>query len=116
MEDALKLTKRNNLVSSVVGFCVIGFILLSGGALMGRSITTPINRAIGRLREGAGRSQTASQQFSSASRAMAEGASSQAASLEETSSSLEEMSSMTKRNAETGPRQVISFDDDLLDF
>jgi methyl-accepting chemotaxis protein len=99
-KDALQRIKRGNLFFSLAAFGVTSLILLVGGALLGRSITGPLSRAMVRLGEGAARGEKAARHFSSVSRAMAEGASSQAGSLEETSSSLEEMSSMTKRNAE----------------
>ena len=65
-----------------------------------RSIVTPVNKAISRLKKVAPEIDLTSTQVSDASHALAEGASEQAASIEETSSSLEEMSSMTRQNAD----------------
>ena len=66
-----------------------------------RSISTPINRIVENLNEGAEQVSSASEEISSASQLLAEGASEQAASIEESSSSLEEISSRTKKNAES---------------
>ena len=83
---------------------VIGFLTLVSGILLAffitKGITTPINRIILSLNEGAEQVASASGQISQTSQSLAEGTSEQAASIEETSSSLEEMSSMTKQNAD----------------
>jgi len=65
-----------------------------------RSISTPINRIVDNLNEGAEQLSSASSEISSASQMLAEGASEQAASIQESSSSLLEISSRTKKNAE----------------
>jgi methyl-accepting chemotaxis protein len=65
-----------------------------------RSISTPINRIVDNLNEGAEQLSSASAEISSASQMLAEGASEQAASIQESSSSLLEISSRTKKNAE----------------
>ena len=65
-----------------------------------RSISTPINRIVDNLNEGAEQLSSASSEISSASQMLAEGASEQAASIQESSSSLVEISSRTKKNAE----------------
>jgi methyl-accepting chemotaxis protein len=65
-----------------------------------RSISTPINRIVDNLNEGAEQLSSASTEISSASQMLAEGASEQAASIQESSSSLVEISSRTKKNAE----------------
>ncbi len=80
-------------------FGVIATILLAN--LISRSITRPINRVIGDLRNGGEQVTSAAGQVSSASQSLAQGASEQASSLEETAASLEEMSSMTQQNADT---------------
>jgi methyl-accepting chemotaxis protein len=65
-----------------------------------RAITSPINRVIEGLSDGANRLGMASEQISSHSQSLSEGTLQQAASVEETSSSLEEMSAMTRQNAD----------------
>jgi len=65
-----------------------------------RSISTPVNRIVENLNEGAEQLSSASAEISSASQMLAEGASEQAASIQESSSSLEEISSRTKKNAD----------------
>jgi methyl-accepting chemotaxis protein len=65
-----------------------------------RSISSPINRIVENLNEGAEQLSTASAEISSASQMLAEGSSEQAASIQESSSSLVEISSRTKKNAE----------------
>ena len=83
---------------------IIGIIFLAltifGVTFFARSISSPINRAVTGLSDGADQVAAAASQVSSASQSLAEGSSEQAASLEETSSSMEEMSSMTKQNAD----------------
>lgn len=76
---------------------IVGTVL---GFFLTRSITKPMNRAIGALNEGADQIAGASMQISSGSQELAEGSSEQAASLEETSSSLEEMAAMSKQSAD----------------
>lgn len=72
----------------------------TAAVMISRSITSPINKIIAGLTEGAAQVSSSSHQVSSASQSLAEGATEQAAGLEETSSSLEEMSTMTKQNAD----------------
>ncbi len=80
---------------------VLGIIFgLLVGWLIARSITNPINRMAGKLRENADLVTAASVQVSASSMTLSEGASEQAASLEEIASSLEEMASMTKQSAD----------------
>ncbi len=86
--------------------CVLAALILMW--FVARNIARPINRVIEDLNDGAGQVSSASGQISSSSQQLAEGASEQAASIEETSSSLEEMSSMTKQNADTPDRRILS--------
>ncbi len=65
-----------------------------------RSISTPINRIVDNLNEGAQQLSSASAEISSASQMLSEGASEQAASIQESSSSMLEISSRTKKNAD----------------
>jgi methyl-accepting chemotaxis protein len=65
-----------------------------------RSISTPINRIVDNLSEGAQQLSSASAEISSASQMLSEGASEQAASIQESSSSMLEISSRTKKNAD----------------
>lgn len=83
-------------IVAAVGIAAIITIAL----LITNSITTPINRIVEGLNEGADQVASASGQVSSSSQELAEGSGEQAASIEETSSSLEEMASMTKQNAD----------------
>lgn len=82
----------------------IGFISLVCAAIFfyffARSVSVPINRAVGALLESAEQIGSASSQVSSSSQQLAEGAGEQASSIEETSSSLEELASMTRQNAD----------------
>ncbi len=83
---------------------LLGIIVLVAGTtvmlLAARSISTPIQKAITVLTQGASQTTEAAQQVSSSSQSLAEGTSTQAASLEETSASIEEIASMAKRSAE----------------
>jgi methyl-accepting chemotaxis protein len=85
-------------IFSVVTIIAVGGLLMS--FFMARSITRPVNRAIGRLGAGGEQVGAASDHISSASQSLAEATTEQASSLQETSSALEEMASMTKQNAE----------------
>jgi hypothetical protein len=90
--------KRTVLIDTAVGGSII-LVTLIMSILISRSITKPIGRVIGGLRENAEQVASSSDEVGSASQSLAEGASEQAAGLEETSSSLEEMTSMTKQNS-----------------
>ena len=81
-------------------FGVFLVFFLSGGWLLMRFVTRPIQSAVQGLIHSSEVVSTASAQVASSSQQLADGASQQAAAIEETSSSLEEMSSMTKQNAE----------------
>jgi len=94
--EAVNMMKWMIGIVAVIGIIAIVVIAL----LITNSITTPINRIVEGLNEGAEQVASASGQVSSSSQQLAEGSSEQAASIEETSSSLEEMSSMTKQNAD----------------
>ena len=83
----------------VIGLASIG-ILLVASYFISRSITRPIEGAIGHISEVASITLSASDQVASSSQSLAEGASEQAAGLEETSSTLEEFSSMTRQNSD----------------
>jgi methyl-accepting chemotaxis protein len=96
MLKAAQGTKRNATIVGAVAV-VIGILL---AFVIGRGITTVLQRIAAQMDEGADQVASASGQVSSASQSLAEGSSEQAASIEETSSSLEEMSSMTKQNAD----------------
>jgi len=96
MLEAAQGTKRNVTIVGAAAV-VIGILL---AFVIGRGITTVLQRIAAQMDEGADQVASASGQVSAASQSLAEGASEQAASIEETSSSLEEMSSMTKQNAD----------------
>ncbi|MEE8431870.1 MAG: methyl-accepting chemotaxis protein, partial [Candidatus Desulfatibia sp.] len=99
MVEAKRLAQFLNMVEWVMLFAGI-FLCALLGIFITRSITTPINRIVEGLNEGAEQVASASGQVSSSSQELAEGSGEQAASIEETSSSLEEMASMTKQNAD----------------
>lgn len=84
------------LTSAGIAAIVVVLICLTVKVL----ITTPLNRIVGSLKQGAEQLDSSSSELTAASQTLAEGASEQAASLEETSASLEELSTMTRRNAE----------------
>jgi len=89
---------RNRWVTLVMGaLSVLGVACL---LLLGRRITTSLQRAIAHLAESAEQVASAAGQISSASQSLAQGASEQAASIEETSASGEEIKSMVLKNAE----------------
>ncbi|MEE8430384.1 MAG: methyl-accepting chemotaxis protein [Candidatus Desulfatibia sp.] len=94
--EAVKMMEWMIGIVAAVGIAAIIIIAL----LITNSITTPINRIVEGLNEGADQVASASGQVSSSSQELAEGSGEQAASIEETSSSLEEMASMTKQNAD----------------
>jgi methyl-accepting chemotaxis protein len=83
---------------------IIAILALCGILLVAwfitRSIATPINRIIAKLRDGSDQVNSASTLVATASQSLADGSSDQAASIEETSSALEEMSAMTKQNSD----------------
>ncbi len=85
------------MLAGIIVIAVVAAIILW---TVQRSISTPINRIVENLDEGAEQLSSASAEISSASETLAEGASEQAASVQESSSSLEEISFRTKKNAE----------------
>jgi methyl-accepting chemotaxis protein len=86
------------------GVALIGVISLGLAVflviLVARSITRPISRVAGGLRDASDQVSSASFEVANSSQQLAEGASEQAASIEETSASLEEITSMTRQNAD----------------
>ena len=98
--DIEKNIRRVVMIIGLSTIIVLAVILAVSYFFTQRSITKPVKRIIGRLRDGAGQVAAASGQITSSSQSLAEGSSQQAASLEESSASLEEMASMTKQNAE----------------
>jgi len=89
------------LLSWVAGLGITAAALVTLISLfIARSISTPINRIIAGLNDGADQVNEAAGQVASASQELAAGASQQASSLEETSSALEQMAAMTRANAE----------------
>ncbi len=96
----LNSARKRNLILNIVVVVLTIVVLVTVAALLGRSITRPINNVAHRMRDGANEIEMAVDQVAESSQSLAEGASRQAASLEEISSSLEEMSSMTQQNAE----------------
>jgi methyl-accepting chemotaxis protein len=93
--------RNANIKAAVLTTVVIAlaFSILVCGTVK-HLITTPINKMITRLQQGAEQLNGSSAEITATSQTLAEGASEQAAALQETSASLEEMSSMTKRNSE----------------
>lgn len=99
IKEHLNQINHNARVLNLVALGLIFLVLITGGILIGRSITSAIRRVSEQLREGAEWTAMAAGQMSSTSQSLAEGAAAQAAALEQTSSSLEEMASMTRSNA-----------------
>ena len=93
------IANRANWIAGSITLLAI-IMAIGIGSFLTLSITTPINRVVAGLTDGANQVAAAASQVSSASQSLAEGSSDQAASLEETSSSMEEMSSMTRQNAD----------------
>ena len=83
----------------VSGVAILVLLLICVYLVM-RSITRPLNTAVGTLTAAARQLSHLSGQVAQSSQSMASGAATQASSLEETSASLEEMSAMTRRNAD----------------
>ncbi len=94
---AASILLKSSVIYASIG--AIALVMLLSWSLV-RSITGPINRISGGLKDGAAQVNDAASQVSSASQQLAEGASEQASSLEESSAALEEMSAMTRNNAE----------------
>ena len=99
IREHLNQITQNARILNLASLGLIFLVLITGGILIGRSITGAIRRISEQLSEGAEWTAMAAGQMSSTSQSLAEGASEQAAALEETSSSLEEMASMTRSNA-----------------
>jgi len=96
-------TQRSSRTTTLLLLTIIAAGILAAAILawiIGRSVTTPLKRAIRELTAASKQVASGSNQVSHSSQRLAEGAAEQAASIEETSSSLEEMSSMTKQNAQ----------------
>ncbi len=91
---------RNNQYTSLV---LTVFALAAGLVLalaLTASITRPVKRIIGELRESSGKVEKTSALFTETASSLADNTASQAATLEETTAALEEMASVTSRNAE----------------
>lgn len=99
IEESLNRIEHKARFLDMMSLGLIFLVLITGGILIGRSITRAIRRVSEQLRESAEWTAMAAGQMTSTSQSLAEGASEQAAALEETSSSLEEMASMTRSNA-----------------
>lgn len=97
---AVKETQRLVLIVFLLSLGVITVISL----LLGRSLSLPIMKELGVLREIGEALTTAARQISQVSQQHADGASERAAALEETSAALEETASMTNQNAESASR------------
>lgn len=110
MEETATIAEssRNDLGTAsgtmIVGLVIAAAIGTAAAFVITKSITGPLNLAIGNLSSASEETSSAAGQVSSASQTLAEGASEQAASLEETSSSMEEMTSMVARNAEVAKK------------
>jgi hypothetical protein len=96
----IQQANKTFLRTGTMMFGVFLVFFLSGGWLLMRFVTRPIQSAVKGLIHSSEVVSSASSQVASSSQQLAEGASEQAAAIEETSSSLEEMASMTKQNAE----------------
>lgn len=93
-------SQKSSAIWMISGILFMGLGIFWGlSFVLVRSITRPINAAIGGLTEVSEQVGAASDQVSQSSQELAEGSSKQAAAVEQTSSSLEEMSAMTRQNA-----------------
>lgn len=100
--NATAAQATTSLIWWVVGLGVAaGVLIVLVGSGLSRSISTPINRIIAGLSDGAAQVNDAACQVSSSAQNLAEGASEQSASLEETSSALTQMATMTRVNADS---------------
>ncbi|MEM9445337.1 MAG: methyl-accepting chemotaxis protein [Verrucomicrobiota bacterium] len=97
-EHQLLSVGKNTVVFGLIISVVIGIVCC---LLISRSVTGPIKKLIGSLRDASETTASAARELTSSSTTLADQSSQQAASLEETSASVEEMSSITKCNAET---------------
>ncbi len=98
MNNAQETAAKNSFKNAVVMlsiFGIIAFVLGIGLTLfITRSITLPIRKISGALKEGARQLAGASHQLSASADQLSQGSSEQAASIEETSSTLQEAASM----------------------
>jgi methyl-accepting chemotaxis protein len=83
---------------------LMAIMSLTVSVLLSRSITRPIQAAIGRQSLAAERIQATAREIAGSSQRLAQRSGEQANALEQTSASLEEMSSMTRQNAENAGR------------
>lgn len=99
LSEAFAATNRIRSVLLILAG-VLTVVIAVFGTFFGKSITTPIMRAVSGLSEGGQQVASASQQLSSASQQLAAANAQQAAAVQETSSTLEETSSMVLQNTE----------------
>lgn len=85
----------NNIISSTLIAVIIGIIITY---FTTRSITTPINKIVTSLSEGANQIAIASKQLAAASQQLSDGSAKQAGSIQETSSTLQETATMIQQN------------------
>jgi methyl-accepting chemotaxis protein len=85
----------NNIILTTLMAIIIGILITY---FTTRSITTPINKIVTALNEGAGQTAAASNQLAAASQQLSWGSAEQASSIEETSSTLQETATMLQRN------------------
>jgi methyl-accepting chemotaxis protein len=99
--DAAVARSTTAMIGIVALALVLGVVI---GIVVTRSVTGPLNRAIGSLRQGAEQIASAASQVAGASHEIAESATSQAANLEESSAAMEEMSATVRQNSEHANR------------
>lgn len=85
----------NNIILSTLIAIIIGIMITYFAT---RSITTPINKIVTSLSEGADQTAIASNQLAVASQQLSDGSAKQASSIEETSSTLQETATMIQQN------------------
>jgi len=99
---AAAVTRSTTAMIGIVAAALALGVLI--GIVVTRSVTGPLNRAIGSLRQGAEQIAAAASQVAGASHEIAESATSQAANLEESSAAMEEMAATVRQNSEAAGR------------
>ncbi|OFZ22306.1 MAG: hypothetical protein A2X94_02330 [Bdellovibrionales bacterium GWB1_55_8] len=103
MSEGFTALEKISFGGAAATAAVLGLLVLTvlfGAKKMGRSISKPLEEAIGVLKKEASQTGDAAQNIASASHELAQSSSEQAAALQETASSVEEMSAMVSKSAD----------------
>jgi methyl-accepting chemotaxis protein len=103
LAERRRINQKNALNAERIlfgGTIGIGLAAILFSWLLGRGLHRPIQRVIGRLREGAEQTASGARQLAASSHSLSQASSQQAASLEQAAASLEQMADMTRKNAD----------------